>query len=58
MGRRPGRAKGIVDNYPLPPEDPEVTVTPADVKRLLGIDLTPNEMARPAEPVGVHPGSR
>ena len=35
-------AKGLVDNYPLPPNDPTVEVTPRDVKRWLGIELTAN----------------
>ncbi|HMD80655.1 MAG TPA: phenylalanine--tRNA ligase subunit beta, partial [Anaerolineales bacterium] len=33
-------APGFVDEYPLKPKDPAITVTPRDVKRLLGIDLT------------------
>jgi phenylalanyl-tRNA synthetase beta chain len=32
-------APGIVDNYPLPPQDPTITLTPADVKRGLGVDI-------------------
>ncbi|HSF81148.1 MAG TPA: phenylalanine--tRNA ligase subunit beta [Anaerolineales bacterium] len=38
-------ANGLVDNYPLPPLDPTVTVTPADVRRWLGIELSPQEIA-------------
>ncbi len=38
-------AKGLVDNYPLPPGDPLVEVTPADVRRWLGIELQPAEIA-------------
>jgi phenylalanyl-tRNA synthetase beta chain len=38
-------AKGLVDNYPLPPEDPTVTVTPQDVRRWLGIQLTAEQIA-------------
>jgi phenylalanyl-tRNA synthetase beta chain len=38
-------AQGLVDNYPLPPEDPTVTVTPQDVRRWLGIQLAAGEMA-------------
>lgn len=38
-------AEGLVDEYPAPVEDPTVSVTPADVKRLLGIDLTARQMA-------------
>jgi phenylalanyl-tRNA synthetase beta chain len=33
-------APGLVDNYPLKPKDSVVDVTAHDVKRLLGIDLT------------------
>jgi phenylalanyl-tRNA synthetase beta chain len=38
-------APGFVDEYPLKPKDPTVTVTPKDVKRLLGIDLTAKQIA-------------
>jgi len=38
-------APGLVDEYPLPPEDPIVEVTPQDVKRLLGIELSAQEIA-------------
>jgi phenylalanyl-tRNA synthetase beta chain len=38
-------APGLVDAYPLKPRDPAVTVTPKDVKRLLGIDLTAKQIA-------------
>ena len=38
-------APGLVDAYPLKPKDPAVTVTPTDVKRLLGIDLTAKQIA-------------
>jgi phenylalanyl-tRNA synthetase beta chain len=37
--------QGLVDNYPLPPVDPLVEVTPAQVKRWLGIDLRADEIA-------------
>ena len=33
-------APGLVDAYPLKPKDSVVEITPRDVKRLLGIDLT------------------
>jgi phenylalanyl-tRNA synthetase beta chain len=33
-------AKGLVDNYPLPPSAPTIQVTPEDVKRWLGIELS------------------
>jgi len=32
-------APGIVDNYPLPPKDPTVTITEQDIKRALGIEI-------------------
>jgi phenylalanyl-tRNA synthetase beta chain len=38
-------APGLVDEYPLPPKDPVVEVTPRDVKRLLGIELSAQEIA-------------
>src|SRR6266545_5784529 len=38
-------APGLVDEYPLKPKDPTVTVTPKDVKRLLGIDLNAKQIA-------------
>jgi phenylalanyl-tRNA synthetase beta chain len=37
--------QGLVDSYPLPPVDSVVEVTPADVRRWLGIELTPAEIA-------------
>jgi phenylalanyl-tRNA synthetase beta chain len=37
--------QGLVDNYPLPPDDPFVTVTPGDVRRWLGIELSAQEIA-------------
>jgi phenylalanyl-tRNA synthetase beta chain len=38
-------AQGLVDNYPLPPQDPEVLITPQDVRRALGIELAAQEIA-------------
>src|SRR5687768_14917688 len=38
-------APGLVDEYPLKPKDPVVTVTTDDVKRLLGIELTAKQIA-------------
>ena len=38
-------AAGLVDVYPLPPAQPEVQVTPRDVQRWLGIDLSAEEIA-------------
>lgn len=38
-------AKGMVDNYPLPPVEPIVEVTPEDVERWLGIQLSTEQIA-------------
>jgi phenylalanyl-tRNA synthetase beta chain len=38
-------ASGLVDVYPLPPVQPEVQITPVEVKRLLGIDLSAEDIA-------------
>jgi phenylalanyl-tRNA synthetase beta chain len=38
-------APGLVDNYPLPPKDAVVDVTPKNVKRILGIELTIEEIS-------------
>ena len=38
-------APGLVDEYPLKPEDPTVAVTPKDVRRWLGIELSAEEIA-------------
>lgn len=38
--------QGLVDNYPLPPEDPVIEITPGDVKRWLGLDLLAEEIVR------------
>ena len=38
-------AAGLVDVYPLPPARPEIQVTPRDVKRWLGIDLSAEDIA-------------
>ncbi|MBS1250474.1 MAG: Phenylalanine--tRNA ligase beta subunit [Chloroflexi bacterium] len=37
-------SQGLVDEYPLPPEDPTVEITPGDVRRWLGIDLNVEEI--------------
>lgn len=37
-------AQGLVDEYPLPPVDPIVDLSPSDIKRWLGITLTPKEI--------------
>jgi phenylalanyl-tRNA synthetase beta chain len=38
--------RGLIDNYPLPPQNPVVEVTTIDVNRWLGIDLSPDEIAK------------
>jgi phenylalanyl-tRNA synthetase beta chain len=38
-------APGLVDEYPLKPVDPMVTVTTQDVRRWIGIDLTAQKIA-------------
>lgn len=38
-------APGLVDEYPLKPQDPTVTITTGDVRRWLGIDLAPEQIA-------------
>ncbi|GAB4532048.1 MAG: phenylalanine--tRNA ligase subunit beta [Anaerolineales bacterium] len=38
-------AQGLVDAYPAPALDPILEITPADVRRWLGIDLRPEEIA-------------
>jgi phenylalanyl-tRNA synthetase beta chain len=37
-------ADGLIDQYPLPPRDPVVTLTPADIQRWLGLILTAHEV--------------
>lgn len=37
-------APGIIDNYPLPPIDPQIEISEKDVKRALGISLTAAEI--------------
>ncbi len=39
-------AEGLVDEYPLPYKDPVITITPQDVNRLIGIDISPDEIAK------------
>jgi phenylalanyl-tRNA synthetase beta chain len=36
---------GLVDNYPLPPKESVVEISPRDVKRILGIELSAQEIA-------------
>lgn len=38
-------ASGLVDEYPLPADDPTVQISPHDVHRWLGIDLSVGEIA-------------
>jgi phenylalanyl-tRNA synthetase beta chain len=38
-------ATGLVDSYPLPPQSEPVTLNPAQVERLLGVELTRDEIA-------------
>ncbi|MBG7610472.1 MAG: phenylalanine--tRNA ligase subunit beta [Anaerolineae bacterium] len=38
-------SQGLLDNYPLPPDDPLIEITPADVQRWLGISLSAEEIA-------------
>jgi phenylalanyl-tRNA synthetase beta chain len=38
-------AQGVVDDYPQPVTDPAVLIRPSDVKRLLNIDLSSQEIA-------------
>lgn len=38
-------APGLVDAYPLKPNDPTIAVRPREVRRLIGIDLTAQEIA-------------
>jgi phenylalanyl-tRNA synthetase beta chain len=42
-------APGIIDNYPLPPKDPAVVFTRDDVKRALGIDISPQQIVEMLE---------
>jgi phenylalanyl-tRNA synthetase beta chain len=39
-------APDLIDNYPAPPVDPVVTVTEADVKRLLGVEISAEKIAK------------
>jgi phenylalanyl-tRNA synthetase beta chain len=36
--------QGLVDNYPLPHQDPTIQITPAEVSRFLGIELSAPEI--------------
>jgi phenylalanyl-tRNA synthetase beta chain len=45
-------ARGIVDAYPLPTTLPEIYLTPGEVKRVLGVELTVHEIAAILRRVG------
>ncbi len=45
-------AQGLVDVYPQPYEDPEVTLSMDSVKRILGIELEPTRAAALLEKIG------
>jgi len=38
--------QGLIDNYPLPPLDPVVDLTPDEAERMLGIKLDPSEILK------------
>ncbi|MDX1600007.1 MAG: phenylalanine--tRNA ligase subunit beta [Anaerolineales bacterium] len=38
-------SEGLIDEYPLQPERPEIAFSPADVQRWLGVELPPAEIA-------------
>lgn len=42
-------ASGLVDAYPKPWTDPKITISPADVEHVLGITLSPGEIAEHLE---------
>ncbi len=44
-------SQGLIDAYPLPYQDPTVAITPHDVKRLLGIELSAKQIAGLLEPL-------
>ncbi len=44
--------RGLIDSYPLPPENPSVEVTPGDVDRWLGIQLTAQQIAAILQSLG------
>ncbi len=45
-------APGLVDNYPLPPRDPVVTISEGDVRRALGVAIPAAQMAALLERLG------
>lgn len=45
-------SNGLIDAYPLPPEDPTVEITSRDVLRWLGVDLPPQEISAILERLG------
>lgn len=44
-GEQTAIAQGLIDEYPLPAKNPEVCLAEQDVHRLLGVDLTADEIA-------------
>ena len=44
-------APDLVDSYPQPPQEVEVKISTEDVRRLLGIDLSPREIVDLLEPL-------
>ncbi len=44
--------QGLVDNYPLPPQDPVVDLTCEDTERMLGIKLSVNEIIKILQRLG------
>ena len=44
--------QGLVDNYPLPPTDPVVDLTPDEVERNLGIKLSVHEIIKILQSLG------
>lgn len=47
-------APGLVDNYPLPPQIPVIEISPTDVKRVLGVELSIQEMKTLLERLEFH----
>ncbi len=45
-------SEGLVDNYPLPPTDPVVDLTPDEVERNLGIKLSVHEIIKILQSLG------
>jgi len=45
QGDQTAVAQGLIDVYPLPAKDPEISLSVQDIRRLLGLDLTAEEIA-------------